>query len=382
MIVRRMSARKANVVSHYIEDARHAAENGTFGPKVIASGVGNVESDDWAAAAEELAEVEAAYSGRGRACDHLILTWREGEHPSPAQMAEAASIAVRHAGYENQPYVWTAHGNTDNIHIHINVLRIEMDDSGRLRVPDGRATIRTRGGHDNVVESLHVALAEICRDQGWQPEANARYGPDLKRASKKAYARDKDEIKLRPRLLAWEAHHPGQKHPIRLMGEAARDIIRAAQSWAEANARLAEAGITITAKKRERDGEILGGALSGPAGNLKWSALPEDCWGAALARRFGIGDEPPQAAAPQASSRGAARQRKRQERRQKQEILAWHSKMRADRHREFASDRLFQPRKPYQQPLQPYQPKGEKYEYADEARWGALSSETRVQPAL
>jgi len=274
-----MPKRSAAVTSHYICDAAHAAAGQFFGPKVIAAGVLNTYSEDWREAAEEMNDVEKAYHGRGQPSDHIILSWQEGERPTPEQMAEAVAVALRHAGYGDQPAVWCAHGNTGNIHIHVNVLRIEMDDAGRLRVPEGRATIR-KAGHDNVVESLHVALAEICRDQGWRAEEYARYGDDLQR-SPRTKSRDKDEIRLRPRLQAAEAHS-GQPHPIRRMGESARDILRAANSWPEANRRLAQAGIKIDVRP---SGE--GAVLTGKAGRLKLSALPPDCGLKALQDRLG-----------------------------------------------------------------------------------------------
>jgi len=286
MIIKRILAsvgRRVKDTADYIRDAAHAALGAVFGPKVVAYGTLNVtnletlEAASFQEVAQEIRSTAKDYHGQGQPSFHLVVTWPEGERPSHEQMEEAAKIVLKHLGLSGQPALWGAHGNTRYSHLHVKVDRLHYDDHGQLRILEGQATV-TKCGHNNNAESLQVALAEICAVQGWRAAPNARYGPDLK---PRIQARDPDEIKLRPRLLDAE-RRTGKPHPIRKMGEAARDIIRLAHSWPQVRSRLNQAGLRLDIRP---SGE--GAVLTGAAGHLRLSALPDDCTLKALYQRLG-----------------------------------------------------------------------------------------------
>lgn len=56
---------------------------------------------------------------------HCLLSWREGEQPSPEQVRRAAKIALEELGLSGQQCVYALHQNTENLHLHISVSRID-----------------------------------------------------------------------------------------------------------------------------------------------------------------------------------------------------------------------------------------------------------------
>lgn len=55
---------------------------------------------------------------------HFILSWPEHEKPASAKIFDAAEHAIRTLGLIDHQYVIAVHGNTDNIHCHVAVNRI------------------------------------------------------------------------------------------------------------------------------------------------------------------------------------------------------------------------------------------------------------------
>lgn len=180
--------------------------------------------------------------------------------------------------------MYAQHGNTDHNHIHIVVCRVtpEPGPDGNHKIAWKGATIQNEKGN-NEVDSAHVAVAEICHRQGWQPEANARYawidGQHVKN-KREADPAQVDQIKLGQRIETWEAKN-GVKHPKRILAETALATIRAhGTDKPAAVAALASQGIIymdvdyIDAKGRRHQG----GKITGVGGEeVKISALPKDC---------------------------------------------------------------------------------------------------------
>jgi len=282
--------------ANYIGDMDHAKPGEDFGPKIVAAGAMNamnldsLETMSFKETAEEINKISASYHGKAGPVVHILISWREGEHPSRLQVENAVKIAVRHLGLDGQMAVWGQHGNKPNDHVHVFASRLFYDAQGQLRVKEDCSTIRT-GHNNNNQMSLQVASSEICATQGWEPEENARFGPDLKPTFRKK-DEPTDEIQLRPRLLSWEAHHPGQKHPIRLMGEKTRDLLRTANSWPQARAALAAAGIGFDIR-HSGEGAVLVGLSAewqtekGKATHLVLSSLPGNCSLKSLYSRWG-----------------------------------------------------------------------------------------------
>lgn len=272
-----------------------------MGGKVLAAGAVNAES--WQDAAREIQALDNAYQGKTATTEHIMLSWREqGEaRPTTEELAIAAKEICEKIGLGNSPCCFCAHQDTGHIHLHLVVSRVETDDNGRLRIIDGTAWVvdKKKHNHNNVVESVHVALAVLCRDHGWAVEEHARYGPDLQRIH---YLRESDGLRLPQKILNAETHS-GQQHPARVLGEKARDILRQAKNWPEAHAALSAAGIRLDRVPLRNGGE--GGVLrSTGKTKIKLSCLPADLSLNNLDRLYNGAPTTPQ---PPASPAGAVR---------------------------------------------------------------------------
>lgn len=55
---------------------------------------------------------------------HAILTWPESERPTPDQIFDSARYCLKRLGMEGHQYVFAIHDDTDNLHCHLTVNRI------------------------------------------------------------------------------------------------------------------------------------------------------------------------------------------------------------------------------------------------------------------
>jgi hypothetical protein len=166
--------------------------------------------------------------------DHWLLSWREGELPTPAEIDETVAMFVEHLGVGNQPCIYACHGDTDNRHVHLALNRYDPLSERMIEINDGF----TR-------EAAHQAIALIVDRFGWQAEAEARYtvvnGRLVTAAS--AAARQKAGCKpLSPKATSFESR-TGYRSAQRIVQEDAVPLIKAARSWNDLHATLAEVGI-------------------------------------------------------------------------------------------------------------------------------------------
>lgn len=96
--------------------------------------------------------------------EHFMLSWREGEKPTPEQIEELISIWLAEMGLNGCQAIYGLHEDTDNYHVHIAVNRMH---------PERLECIKINGGFSK--EAEHRAIALIEHAQGWQAEKNARY---------------------------------------------------------------------------------------------------------------------------------------------------------------------------------------------------------------
>jgi hypothetical protein len=96
--------------------------------------------------------------------NHYIMSWREGEQPSPEQVEEAVSIFMEELGWKDHQAIYGLHADTDNIHLHIAINRVH---------PETLKIVKINRGFD--IELAHKAIARIEHAQGWQREQNGRY---------------------------------------------------------------------------------------------------------------------------------------------------------------------------------------------------------------
>ena len=159
---------------------------------------------------------------------HWVFSWPQGEIPSFAEVEQLVDIFLKEMGLEGHQAIFGLHGNTENIHLHVAINRMNSDTN---------LVVRTNNGFD--IKQAHKALAVIENAQGWQPEDNARYriidGKLVEQAKRK---------KLEPsqRAQSFE-QHTGIKSAERIAQEEAHAIIQGATSWEDLHAKLAPLGM-------------------------------------------------------------------------------------------------------------------------------------------
>ena len=177
-------------------------------------------------------EMEALALENTRSADpvfNCILSWRENEMPSHGQADEAVQIVLRELGLEGCQVHYALHRNTENLHMHICVNRIDPE-TYRARDP----------AHGWTKKALEKAARKIELAQGWEIERSGRYivtadGEILEKPNR-------DVVKLSQTARDIEAH-TATKSAERIAVETAAPIIRESKSWGELHKRLAEQGI-------------------------------------------------------------------------------------------------------------------------------------------
>lgn len=135
----------------------------SFGEKVCAAGVFNLEGsslESWQAC---LAATALLATETREPLKHFVVSWRPGEVPDEEQLAKAAGKLCELLGARACQAIWAAHSNTKNLHIHVLINRA---------LPDG-TLVQLGDGWDR--DALAQACAVIEAEQGWAPEQNAIY---------------------------------------------------------------------------------------------------------------------------------------------------------------------------------------------------------------
>ena len=163
--------------------------------------------------------------------NHYVLSWHEGEVPSPEQIEQAVDVFLSELGLSEHQAIFGVHIDTDNRHLHIAVNRVH---------PDTLKVIKPNKGFD--IEAAHQAIARIEHLQGWKREERGRYqveaGGEL--------ARD-EASKAKPRQPSQPKRdmeqRTGEKSAERVAIENAPGIVKSARSWEELHHRFAVAGM-------------------------------------------------------------------------------------------------------------------------------------------
>ncbi len=202
---------------------------------------------------------------------HYLLSWREGEQPTPEQVEQAVSLFLGELGLDGHQVIYGLHQNTENIHLHIVVNRVH---------PDSQKVIKPQKGFD--IEAGHRAIALIEFHQGWAREANGRYQILATGEVTREQPNGRSISRVSQPALDVE-NQTGTKSAERIGIEECAPIIRAAQTWAELHVRLAEIGVRF---ERKGSGAVI--FVGGVA--IKASSVgrdKRDCSLGALQKRLG-----------------------------------------------------------------------------------------------
>lgn len=172
---------------------------------------------------------------------HGILSFREGEEPSAEQIDEAVNIYLAEMGLEGCQCFYGAHRNTQNLHIHLCVNRVD---------PVSLKAIDPAGGLWKKADERAARRIELA--QGWEIE---RSGVFYEVVDGEIYERTS---KRRIKPLSGKAkdfeNAASAKSAERIARERCAAILFGAQSWQEVHESLAEKGCRI---ERKGSGAVL-----------------------------------------------------------------------------------------------------------------------------
>lgn len=207
---------------------------GTKGERLFHIGGRNFVSTAIEGQRAEMIAVAQAATRSPNPIDHWLLSWREGELPTPAEIDEAVAMFLGHLGVSDQPCIYACHGDTDNRHVHIALNRYDPLARRMIEINDGFT-----------LEAAHQAVALIVDRFGWQAEADARYQVVDGRVAMSAGAAARVDADCKPisqKAAAFEIR-TGYRSAQRIAQEEAVPLIGAARSWDALHRSLAEVGI-------------------------------------------------------------------------------------------------------------------------------------------
>jgi hypothetical protein len=246
----------------------------------------------------EMLELAAAAKRSENPCNHYMISWKAFEKPTNEQIDAAVKIVLETLGLSKCKTIYGKHVDTDDIHVHILINRVDPETKlvkriGSTRTPDGK---EIRGRALDKLELLK-AVAKIEHEQQWQPEEKAVYRimengkmghRSISQTGEITY-RDLGENVERPRgprksqaAADMEAHRQSKSAETIAMEKGFDKAIREAKTWEELQAKLNEIGGTFYIKGS--GAVIMVEKVQEP---IKCSSLGRDCSYKALEKRFG-----------------------------------------------------------------------------------------------
>jgi Relaxase/Mobilisation nuclease domain len=220
----------AKAMAEYIADEKQQ------GKKVLEYGGVGFIFDDPKLQKQELIALASSNSRAKNPVNHYILAWKEGEQPTRKQVDEAVQITLDEMGMQGHQAMYCLHGDTDNLHLHLLINRIN---------PETVKSIEINKGFDR--EALHRSIARIEHAQGWEPEKNSRYtmtkNGELARRDGQAI----QQRKPKQRAADFE-QRTGEKSAQRIGIEEAAPVIERADNWQQLHQNLAAIGIQYQKK--------------------------------------------------------------------------------------------------------------------------------------
>ena len=241
---------------------------GGDGEKVEHRGALNLLNVDHDAQVQEVIDLAEIARRSPQPVQHWILSWREGEQPSPEQAEEAIVLFVEEMGLAAHQAIYALHRNTRNCHLHLAVNRVH---------PDTEQLITVNNGFDH--EVAHRAIAKIEQRQGWQREDRALFVPRPDGNLGRSRPREVRERQPSSRARDFE-ERVGERSAQRIAIEIAAPIMRQARSWSDLHAALARERLRF---EQKGSGAILW--IGDEA--VKASSAGRECSMAALEKRLG-----------------------------------------------------------------------------------------------
>jgi hypothetical protein len=258
----------------YLRDlSRYALAEGKA-ESVVAAGAKNLLGGELADWQLEMVALSHRCPNSANALDHWVVSWQETENPTPQEVERSVELFLFAQGLNNCPAVWALHGDTDNLHAHIAVLKIDPVTAKRVEAGDGwdidaghraLALIEAEFPH---FQREAGALYSVTNGQLIDNRTNAIVGPanepsKWQKFNRKSTMTEAQDTTLRPiesaakqlssASIKYESE-TGYQSRERVALDIAVPILLAAKSWNEAHHGLAREGISI---ERRRKGAVL-----------------------------------------------------------------------------------------------------------------------------
>lgn len=196
--------------------------------------------------------------------DHWVFSWPEDDKPTSDEVERSISIFLRCQGLENCPAVWAIHNDTDNLHAHLAVLRIDCMTAERVESGRGwdidcamraKAVIESEFPHwqreEGSIYEVREGKLVRTRDNveigaADKPHLWARLRNKPKQEAKVLEIAEPVDVtsRLDQRSRNYE-QETGYKSRERVAHEIAVPIALKSTSWDECHRRLAVEGIAI-----------------------------------------------------------------------------------------------------------------------------------------
>ncbi|MCR2831456.1 relaxase/mobilization nuclease domain-containing protein [Acidithiobacillus ferrooxidans] len=144
----------------------------------------DVEDLDLVIRQMDMAAAKTAKNGKfkGDPVYHLILSWQEGDKPTPKQVKDCVQHTLKALGMAECQAVWAIHHDTDNDHVHIAINRVHPEKGIVMGPP-------RRDYHviDKAMRELEL-IHGFRRDNGPYVTLDTDNGPRIVRMSRKERA--------------------------------------------------------------------------------------------------------------------------------------------------------------------------------------------------
>ena len=234
MIVKKVKSYKAKNKAASIRDLTdyiREPHNQNPDEKVIYANGRGFLCDSHAAQREEMVSLAAESVRSKNPVNHYIMSWREGEQPSPDQVEEAVSIFMEELGIKDHQAIYALHKDTDNLHLHLAINRVHLETLKAVKI---------NNGFD--IEAAHKAIARIENVQGWQREQNGRYQV-LENGELGREHYDLEKPRQPDQKKRDMENRTGEKSAERIAIEDGAPIIKKAQTWEQLHRELAVKGM-------------------------------------------------------------------------------------------------------------------------------------------
>lgn len=172
--------------------------------------------------------------------EHLVFSFASHLKPSREDCELVVKNALSLTGCKDCPAKWTVHQNTENIHIHIVIVRADKNDPSKIVKPS------------RFIDKINKAAAKSIYQLGLETSANAPFvydGKNFIRGERKP-----DEEQISNKAQSFESR-TGQKSTERDLKEALFPTIKEVKanpekwSWPKFHLKMVELGVRIEAAK-------------------------------------------------------------------------------------------------------------------------------------